>query len=57
MTVGAPLAEKMLLTTVLSWLLSALFTFGSAGAAIAVGKLSERGGQAQPSGCAHRHSR
>ncbi len=57
MIVGALLAEDMLGTTGLSGLPSALFTFGSAGAAIAVGMLSERGGQGRPSGCAHRQSR
>lgn len=57
MTVGALLAEDMLGTTGLSGLPSALLTVGSAGAAIAVGMLSERGGQGRPSGCAHRQSR
>jgi len=40
--VGALLAEDMLGTTGLSGLPSALFTFGSAGAALAVGMLLER---------------
>jgi len=55
--VGALLAEDMLGTAGLSRLPSALFTGGSAGAAIAVGMLAERGGQGRPSGCAHRQSR
>lgn len=57
MTVGALLVENMLGTIGLSGLPSALFTVGSAGAAIAVGMLAERGGQGRPSGCAHRQSR
>jgi MFS family permease len=40
-TVGALLAEDMLGTTSLSGLPAALFTFGSAGAALAVGRLSQ----------------
>lgn len=44
-TVGALLAEDMLGTTGLSGLPAALFTFGSAGAALAVGTLSDRGGR------------
>lgn len=44
-TVGALLAEDMLGTTNLSGLPAALFTFGSAGAAMAVGALSDRRGR------------
>src|SRR5689334_19044306 len=44
-TVGALLAEDMLGTTSLSGLPAALFTFGSAGAALAVGRLSHRLGR------------
>lgn len=44
-TVGALLAEDMLGTTGLSGLPAALFTFGSAGAAMAVGSLSDRRGR------------
>lgn len=44
-TVGALLAEDMLGTTGLSGLPAALFTFGSAGAAMAVGTLSDRRGR------------
>lgn len=44
-TVGALLAEDMLGTTGLSGLPMALFTFGSAGAAMAVGTLSDRRGR------------
>jgi MFS family permease len=44
-TVGALLAEEMLGTTSLSGLPVALFTFGSAGAALAVGRLSQRLGR------------
>jgi len=51
------LVENMFGTTGLSGLPSALFTVGSAGAAIVVGMLAERGGQGRQSGCAHRQSR
>lgn len=44
-TVGALLAEDMLGRTDLSGLPAALFTFGSAGAAMAVGSLSDRRGR------------
>jgi MFS family permease len=44
-TVGALLAADMLPTTSLSGLPSALFTLGSAGAALAVGRLSQRAGR------------
>ncbi|WP_200938632.1 MFS transporter [Cellulomonas sp. Root137] len=44
-TVGALLAQDMLGTTSLSGLPSALFTLGSAGAALAVGALSQRSGR------------
>ena len=44
-TVGALLAEDMLGTTGLAGLPSALFTFGSAGAALTVGALSDRRGR------------
>ena len=44
-TVGALLAEDMLGATELSGLPAALFTFGSAGAALLVGALSERHGR------------
>ena len=44
-TVGALLAEDMLGTTGLSGLPAALFTFGSAGAALGVGALSDRRGR------------
>ena len=44
-TVGALLAEDMLGTTGLSGLPATLFTFGSAGAALAVGTLSDRRGR------------
>ena len=44
-TVGALLAEDMLGTAGLSGLPAALFTFGSAGAAMAVGSLSDRRGR------------
>src|SRR5688572_32231525 len=44
-TVGALLAEDMLDTTSLSGLPVALFTFGSAGAAFTVGRLSQRLGR------------
>ncbi len=44
-TVGALLAEDMLDTTSLSGLPVALFTFGSAGAALGVGRLSQRLGR------------
>jgi MFS family permease len=44
-TVGALLAEDMLGTSSLSGLPAALFTFGSAGAALAVGRLSQRLGR------------
>lgn len=44
-TVGALLAEDMLDTTSLSGLPAALFTFGSAGAAMAVGSISDRRGR------------
>jgi len=55
-TVGALRGEKMLGTTGLSGLPAALFTVGSAGAAIEVGMLAERGGQGRPSGCTRRQS-
>lgn len=44
-TVGALLAEQMLGTNTLAGLPTALFTLGSAGAALAVGKLSNRFGR------------
>jgi MFS family permease len=44
-TVGALLAEDMLDATSLSGLPVALFTFGSAGAALAVGRLTQRHGR------------
>ncbi|MCK5757158.1 MAG: MFS transporter, partial [Mycobacterium sp.] len=44
-TVGALLAQDMLDSTGWSGLPSALFTFGSAGAALAVGRLSQRWGR------------
>ncbi|MFG1609100.1 MFS transporter [Actinoplanes sp. NPDC049265] len=44
-TVGALLAADMLHTASLSGLPSALFTFGSAGTALAVGRLSQRSGR------------
>lgn len=44
-TVGALLAEDMLDATSLSGLPAALFTFGSAGAAMAVGSISDRRGR------------
>src|SRR5687768_8410503 len=44
-TVGALLAADMLGTTSLSGLPTALFTFGSAGAALVVGRLSQRLGR------------
>ena len=44
-TVGALLAQDMLASTGWSGLPSALFTFGSAGAALAVGRLSQRRGR------------
>ena len=44
-TVGALLAEDMLGSTSLSGLPAALFTFGSAGAAAGVGRLSQRSGR------------
>ncbi|GIF01700.1 MFS transporter [Paractinoplanes rishiriensis] len=44
-TVGALLAAEMLGTSALSGLPSALFTAGSAGAALAVGRLSQRRGR------------
>lgn len=44
-TVGALLAQDMLGTTSLSGVPSALFTLGSAGAALAVGALSQRSGR------------